>query len=366
VPLGQDRPVTSPEQQTEPGSPEPEPGSWAPGPSRQPEPDTETDPEPAAEPEPAALAVPAPDAATLQAARALVGSNPQLGRLSELVVWLAGAQGTAPPHPFTAPVAVVVAAVHDAARCVDGEAVSPVPRRVASVESDTMRLRVLDLSGAGEWQVRTSAGPIGQSDALTDDEALRAFALGRLAVDQEVDGGTDVLLVGDISDDNRCSVAALAAVLTDREPTKTVRRETDAGAWARAVGVVRDARQRGKALRAQPLPLLAAVGGPDLAALAGMLVQAAVRQTPVLLDGAAAHVAGLVAEAYAEGSSAWWASASSSGDPAEALARTALGLDPVLALDLGFDACGGALLAYPLIQSALRLLGDPPVATAAP
>lgn len=309
------------------------------------------------EPEPERLQIPVPDAPTLQAARTLVQAHPQLGRLSELVVWVAGAQGATPPHPFASPVALVVAAAHDAARYVD-QSESLVPQRVSSVESDFMRVRVLDLSAPGEWQVRASAGPIGHSDGLTDDETSRAFDLGRLAVDQEVDGGTDVLLVGDIADDNRCSVAALAAVLADKEPTKTVRRGNDAGAWARAVEVVRDARQRGKALRAQPLPLLAAIGGPDLAALAGMLVQAAVRRTPALLDGAAAHVAGLVAEAYAEGSSAWWASASSSGDPAEALARKKLDLEPVLALDLGFDACGGALLAYPLIQSALRALDE--------
>lgn len=321
--------MTSPEEQPEPGSPEP-------------------------------FAIPAPDASALRAARALVGMHPQLGRLSELVVWLSGAQGVAPPHPFASPVALVVAATHDAARYVGGRSTSPVPQRVSSVESDAVRVRVLDLSAPGEWHVRASAGPIGMSDGLTTDEALRAFALGRLAVDQEVDGGTDVLLVGDIADDNRCSVAALAAVLTGTEPTKTVRRDNDSGAWARAVEVVRDARQRGKSLASQPLPLLAAIGGPDLAALAGMLVQAATRRTPALLDGAAAHVAGLVAEACAEGSSAWWASASSSGDPAEALARKALGLDPVLSLDLSLDACGGALLAYPLIQAVLATLTPAP------
>ncbi|MGH3743692.1 MAG: nicotinate-nucleotide--dimethylbenzimidazole phosphoribosyltransferase [Mycobacteriales bacterium] len=334
--------MTSSEEGPVPGSPVP--GSLAPGPSRPPE------------PEPARPAAPAPDAPALQEARALVVSHPELGQLSELVVWLAGAQGAAPPHPFSSPVALVVAAAHDAARYVDGSITSPVPQRVSAIESDRMRVRVLDLSAPGEWHVRASAGAIGHTDGLTEEEALRAFALGQLAVDQEVDGGTDVLLVGDIADDNRCSVAALASVLTGAEPLKCVRRGPDPASWARAVEVVRDARQRGKTLAARPLPLLAAIGGADLAALAGILVQAAVRRTPVLLDGAAAHVAGLVARAYAEGSDGWWASASSSGDPAEARARKELGLDPVLALDLGFDACGGALLAYPLIQAALGLL----------
>lgn len=331
--------MTSPEDR-------PEPGSLAPGPSRP------------AEPEPEQPAVPVPDAATLQAARALVARQPEVGQLGELVVWVAGAQGTCPPYPFSSPVALVAAAVHAAGREVDGRSESPVPQRISALSSDRMRVRVLDLSGPGEWHVRAAAGPIGRTDALTDEEALRAFALGQLSVDQEVDGGTDVLLVGDVAADNGCSVAALAAVLTGAEPIACVRRGTDSAAWARSVGIVRDARQRGKSLVGQPLPLLAAVGGPDLAALAGILVQAAVRRTPVLLDGAAAHVAALAAEAYAEGSSTWWASASSTGDPAEARARRKLGLDPVLALDLALDACRGALLAYPLVQAALGILDD--------
>lgn len=329
---------------------EPAPGSLAPGPTRLAEPEPDPEPDPAT--------VPAPDATCLAAARRLVQAHPELGRLREVVVWLAGAQAAAPPRPFSSPAAVVVAAAHDAARRIDGSAQSPVPARAEQVESEAMRVRVLDLASPGEWQVRPSAGDIGLGDAMTEEEALRAFALGQLAVDQEVDGGTDVLLVGDIADDNECTVAAVASVVTGREPIACVRRGTDATAWTRAVEVVRDARQRSKGLARQPIRLLACVGGPDLAALAGILVQAAARRTPALLDGAAAHVAGLVAQSYAAGSAAWWMTGSTTGHPAEALARTSLGLEPVLSLDLGFDACGGAMLAYPLVQAALHAVGD--------
>lgn len=326
----------------------PEPGSLAPGPSRLPVPDP--DPEP--------VTVPSPDPAAREAAETLVRAHPELGRLGGVVVWLSGTGGAAPPPRPAAPAALVVAAAHDVARYVDGRPTSPVSQRAAEIGSDRMRVRVLDLSAPGEWQVRASAGAIGREDALTDDEALRAYALGQLAVDQEVDGGTDLLLVGDVADDNGCSVAALAAVLTGTEPTACVRRGPEPAAWARAVEVVRDARQRGKALFSEPFALLSAVGGPDLAALTGILVQAAMRRTPVLLGGAAAHVAGLLAESCAAGARAWWMSAASSGDPAEALARTRLVLEPVLPLDLGLDACGTALLAYPVVQAALDVVRD--------
>lgn len=310
-----------------------------------------TPPEPGlAEPDPPAL-----DGDAMRAARDLLRGRPQLGRLGELAAWVAGAQGCSPPHPFRAPVALVVTAVHDSGRYVHPDAVPAGPQRTLPVTSDGVGVRVLDLSAPGDWFVRASAGPIAHEDALTEEEALRAFALGRLAVDQEVDGGADVLLAGDVAGDDAAAVAALATMLTGTEPAKVVRRGTDPGAWMRTVEVARDARHRAKALAAQPVSLLAAVGGADLAALAGMLVQAAERRTPVLLDGPAAHVAALAARIYSRGARPWWASASSSGDPAERAAIDTLGLDPVLRLDLGFDACGNALLAYPLVQAALAM-----------
>lgn len=302
------------------------------------------------EPDPPAL-----DGGAMQAARTALRDLPQLGRLRDLAVWVAGAQGAAPPQPFRAPVALVAAAVHDSGRYVRQDATSPVPQRLSAVASESVRLRVLDLSTPGDWFVRMSAGPIAREDAMTEEETLRAFALGRLAVEQEVDGGADVLLAGHIAGDDAACVAALASVLTGAEPAKVVRRGPDAGPWMRTVEVVRDSRHRAKTLAAQPISLLAAVGGPDLAALAGVLVQAAERRTPVLLDGPAAHVAALVARIYSRGARPWWASASASGDPAESAAVEGLGLDPVLRLDLGLDACGNALLAYPIVQAGLAL-----------
>jgi nicotinate-nucleotide--dimethylbenzimidazole phosphoribosyltransferase len=228
---------------------------------------------------------------------------------------------------------------------------------VAELAVDGVPLRLLDLSSDGPWFVRTSSGDIRTADALTEDEAVRAFALGRLAVDREVDGGADVLLVGALAGDSGCAVAAVAAVVTGRQPQTAVPRTGVAtDVWIRTVEVVRDARARAKPLAGQALPLLAAVGGADLAALSGILVQAAQRRTPVLLAGPAAHVAGLVAETYAEGCSLWWSSASSSGDPAEAAALAALELEPVLDLGLSFEGYGSAVLAYGLLQGLLALL----------
>ncbi len=291
--------------------------------------------------------IPPLDAPAMHAARALVNADPRLGRLGDVVAWIAGARG-GPPRPFTAPVAFVVAGRHEAARFVGTADGAEVGRRLGALRSrwsPGVRLQVLDLGEA-------STGRIDRQDAVGEDEALRAFAFGREAVDQEVDGGADLLLVGDIDADDGPAVATLASLLTGREPVACLPRGGDPAGWARAVEVVRDARRRGRSRTGHPLRLLAAVGGTDLAALTGVLVQAAVRRTPVLLDGPAATVCGLVAEAYAEGCSIWWTAASRSGDPAHDLALRALQMEPLLELGLGYDGAAAAVLALPLLQAA--------------
>jgi nicotinate-nucleotide--dimethylbenzimidazole phosphoribosyltransferase len=318
--------------------------------------------EPQGEPEPVPPPPPVlvPDPVAIASARTLVAAEPRLGRLGETVVWAAGVQRRSPPEPFLAPVALVLAARHGAARYVGRHGPQETGRRVAALRAgigalgtSEVRLRVVDLGEAGDWFVRAEAGRIDREDALSPAETVRAFALGRLAVDQEVDGGADLLVLGAVDADTGPATAALAAVLTDREPVAVVRRGGEVGAWARTVELVRDARRRGRPLRGDVLGVLGAVGGADLAALTGALVQAGLRCTPVLLDGAAATVCGLLAEAFAPGCSRWWVAGSRAGDPAQDVALARLGFEPLLDLGLGYDGAAGALLALPVLQAAL-------------
>lgn len=307
--------------------------------------------------------VPAPDADAAAATRTLVTADARLGRLGELCVWAAGAQGAAPPRAFARPVALVVAGRHDAARYVDRVDAGEVGRRVEALRSvgagsggREVPLRVLDVGESGESFVRASAGPIAREDALTAAETERGLAVGRAAADREVDAGADLLVVGAVDADTGPATAALMSVLSGREPVACVRRGGDPRVWARTVEVVRDARRRGLPHRDDPLALLTAIGGADLAALVGVLTGAAGRRTPVLLDGTAATVSGLLAESLAAGSARWWAAASRSGDPAHTLALDALGFAPILDLGLGLDGAAAGLLALPLLQAAAGAL----------
>ena len=98
---------------------------------------------------------------------------------------------------------------------------------------------------------------------------------------------------------------------------------------------------------------------PPLAEESGsFLAQAAVRRTPVLLDGVVIGAAGLVAERLAPGASQWWLAAHRSVEPAHALALEHLGLKPVVELQMRLGEGSGALTVLPLVTTAVRILAE--------
>jgi len=148
----------------------------------------------------------------------------------------------------------------------------------------------------------------------------------------------------------------LTAVITSTEPVKVIGRGggIDDDTWMRKATAVRDARLRAWPHRAAPAELLAVAGGADIAAMAGFLVRAASRRTPVLLDGVMAAAAALVAQDIQPRCVRWSRAAQRTSEPAQALALRRLGLEPIL--DLGVEAGDGTggLLAVPVLRAAAR------------
>ncbi|OBJ67574.1 nicotinate-nucleotide--dimethylbenzimidazole phosphoribosyltransferase [Mycobacterium sp. 1274756.6] len=330
--------------------------------------------DPVAPPDPAAAAA----ARTRQAS--LIKPPGSLGRLEELSVWAAACQGRCPPQPFRQPRVVVFAGDHGVARA----GVSAYPPQVtaqmlagiaaggaainalAEVAGATVRLADLAVDaepGAphlGAHKVCRGSGDITREDALSADQAAAAVAAGRAIADEEVDAGTDLLIAGDMGIGNTTVAAVLIAALVGAEPVAVVGRGTgidDAG-WARKTAAVRDALFRSRSVRTDPAALLQVCGGADLAAMAGFCAQAAVRRTPVLLDGVAAAAAALLAERMAPGARQWWQAGHRSLEPAHALALADLGLEPILDLRMRLGEGTGAAVALPVLHAAVAALGS--------
>jgi nicotinate-nucleotide--dimethylbenzimidazole phosphoribosyltransferase len=210
------------------------------------------------------------------------------------------------------------------------------------------------------YRVGAGTGRIDRTDALTEEETERALAVGRALVDEEVDGGADLLVPGAIGVGATTPASVLVAAVTGAEPVAVVGRGSgiDDETWMRKAAAIRDALRRARPHARDPLALLRVAGGADIAVLTGFLVQAAVRRTPVLLDGLVPVTAALIADEWAPGARDWWLLAQRSPEPALALAAEHLELTPVLDLQMRLDDGSGAVAAVPLLAMAARLLAE--------
>lgn len=332
---------------------------------------------------PAFPAILAPDARAADAARqrhaTLTKPRGALGRLEDLSVWVAACQGACPPQQFERARVVVFAGDHGvAAAGVSAYPAEVTAAMVANFDAGGAAVNVLaDLAGAGvrvadiavdtaeplspsigAHKVRRGSGNIAVTDALTRDEVVEAIEAGRQIADDEVDTGADLLIAGDMGIANTTPATALIAAMTDTEPVAAVGRGTgidDAG-WARKTAAIRDALYRARGISADPVALLRVCGGADLAAIAGFCAQAAVRRTPMLLDGVVATAAALAAERLAPGAKQWWQAGHRSTEPAHALALRALELDPIVDLGMRLGEGTGALVALPVLRAAVGTL----------
>jgi nicotinate-nucleotide--dimethylbenzimidazole phosphoribosyltransferase len=319
-------------------------------------------------------AVPAPDADARRAAVAqyaeLAVPAGALGRLAELGVWLAAAQGRCPPRPPARPRVLVIAADHGiAAAGVSADPDGATARQLAAVREQSAPVTVVaTVAGVSvravdsddRHHIRRGSGRIDTEDALTADETERAFAVGRALADEEVDAGADLLVPASLGVGATTPASVLVAVLTAVEPVAVIGRGSgiDDNGWMRKAAAVRDAMRRTKPSLRDPPALLRIGGGVDLAVLTGFLVQAALRRTPVLLDGLVVGAAALVAEELAPGAKQWWLAAGRSPEPAWTLISDRLGLAPLMDLGIRLGDGTGAVTAVPLLQMAARLVAE--------
>ncbi|WP_336880926.1 nicotinate-nucleotide--dimethylbenzimidazole phosphoribosyltransferase [Rhodococcus globerulus] len=319
------------------------------------------------------------DVRALADARQLDLTKPagSLGRLEALAGWAAACQGVCPPHAFARPRVVVFAGDHGIAR----NGVSAYPPEVTAqmvanflgggaavnvlAEVAGATVRVVDIAvevdtdpAVSNYKVRRSSGSIDREDALTHEETLQAIAAGRAIADEEIDGGADLLIAGDMGIGNTTPATVLIAALTDTEPVAAVGRGTgidDAG-WIRKTAAIRDALRRARPHVRDTVALLRTVSGADLAAMAGFLAQAASRRTPVILDGVVVTAAAMAADELVFGARDWWVAGHRSTEPAHTIALTRMGLTPIVEFDMRLGEGSGAVTALPILQGAVAIL----------
>ncbi|GAA2223397.1 nicotinate-nucleotide--dimethylbenzimidazole phosphoribosyltransferase [Streptomyces nogalater] len=209
-------------------------------------------------------------------------------------------------------------------------------------------------------KIRGGTSDMTTGPAMTREEAKAAIEVGIETARDLVAAGNKALLTGEMGIANTTASAALISVFTGADPAEVTGRGTGINdeTLVRKTEVVRRALELHQPDPADPIGVLAAVGGFEHAAMVGLLLGGASLRTPVILDGVSAGAAALVARAIAPEVLAACIAGHRSAEPGHVAALNKLGLRPLVDLDLRLGEGTGALLALPLVQSTARAMHE--------
>jgi nicotinate-nucleotide--dimethylbenzimidazole phosphoribosyltransferase len=209
-----------------------------------------------------------------------------------------------------------------------------------------------------ERNIRRGTRNLAEGPAMTLDEAREALDVGAEVAADLVARGHRVLITGDMGIGNTTPSAALIAAYTGRPAAEVTGRGTgiDDPTLGRKTEVVEQAAERVRG--AEPLTVLAEVGGLEIAALAGFIVGGAAARVPVVVDGVIAGAALLAASRLVPDCLGYAIPGHRSVEPGARAALDDLGLQPVVDLDLRLGEGTGACLALPIVEASARVLGE--------
>ncbi|MCX7853605.1 MAG: nicotinate-nucleotide--dimethylbenzimidazole phosphoribosyltransferase [Caldilineales bacterium] len=330
------------------------------------------------------LPIPPLDETAMAAARArqntLTKPPGSLGRLESLSVQLAGITGQPIPQ-LRDKVIVVMAADHG----VVAEGVSAYPQEVTAQMVGNFlaggaainvlarhvgaRVLVVDMGVAAELpphprlisrRVGCGTANMAMGPAMTREQALAALHAGMDIAAAAVADGADILATGEMGIGNTTAAAAVACALGGFTPATVVGRGTglDDEGWRRKVAVVERALAVNRPDPDDGLDVLAKVGGFEIGGLAGLILAAAARRVPVMMDGFIATAAAMIAVRLAPACRDYLIAAHCSQETGHRLMLDWLGLPPLLDLDMRLGEGTGAALGISLAEAACKLLAE--------
>lgn len=309
-----------------------------------------------------------------------------LGRLEELSIQLAGIQRKSLPV-INDKAIIVMAGDHG----VVAEGVSAYPQEVtpqmvlnflnggAAINVLTRhvgaRVVVVDMGVAKEIdtsrsrfqrdnfiQRRVGLGTanLAQGPAMSRAQAEESIQSGIEIALAEISNGADILGTGDMGIGNTTPSAAIAACILGRTPEDIVGRGTgidDAG-LARKINAVRRGLKTNKPDASDGMDILAKVGGFEVGGLAGVMLGAASKHVPVMVDGFISTAAALIAATLAPECRPYLISAHRSQEKGHGMMLGWLGLKPLLDLDLRLGEGTGAALGISMAEAACKILSE--------
>ncbi len=322
------------------------------------------------------------EAQTAAQERQAILTKPQgaLGRLERLSIQLAGITGQ--PLPRVDRKAVIVLA-GDHGVVADGVSAYPSEVTVQMVlnflnhgaavnvlaRQAGARVVVADVGVAGDLpahpellsrKVARGTASFVRGPAMSREQAVRSVEVGIEIVEEQVAQGLDLVATGEMGIGNTTPASAIAAVYTRLPVAEVTGRGTgvDDKGLSRKVSVIEQALVLHRPDPEDPIGVLAAVGGLEIGAIAGVCLGAAAHRVPVIVDGFISAAGALIAAALCPAVKPYLIASHLSVERGHAALWMALGQEPLLDLDLRLGEGTGAVLAMHLVEASCRILSE--------
>lgn len=304
--------------------------------------------------------LPGPDleagTAALQREQTLLKPPGALGRMEELVQWLATWQAKAPPE-LTHPRIVVFAGAHGVAQrgvsayppAVTGQMVQAFLNGHAAI-NQLAELHDADLR-VHEMDIEHPTDDFTQGPAMDEATCARATAYGMMAVEP----GLHLLCLGEMGIGNTTAASALCAALFGGDAVDWVGPGTgvDAAGIQRKIAAVQTGLAANPTALTDPFEALRCLGGQEFAAIVGAIIACRLARVPVVLDGFACTAAAAVLYKADPKALDHCIVAHRSAEPGHARLLAAINKRPLFEFDMRLGEASGAALAIPILRSAL-------------
>jgi len=280
---------------------------------------------------------------------------------SKVIVTMAGDHGVAAEGVSLFPQEVTAQMVYNFLR--GGAGINVLARHVGA------RVVVVDMGVAAELEphpellakkVASGTKNMAQGPAMSREEAVQAIETGIEIVESELSRGMDIVGTGDMGIGNTTPSSAIVAALTGAPVADVTRRGTGVGdeQLAHKVEVIERALAVNRPDPADPLDVLAKVGGLEIGGIAGVVLGAAAHRLPVVIDGFISGAGALVAAGLAPQVKDYLIAAHLSVESGHRLVLERLGLTPLLNLNLRLGEGTGAALGIFLVEVAVKVLNE--------
>ncbi|MCS7460808.1 nicotinate-nucleotide--dimethylbenzimidazole phosphoribosyltransferase [Paenibacillus doosanensis] len=209
-------------------------------------------------------------------------------------------------------------------------------------------------------KVRKGTRNMAKEAAMTPEETVQAIRTGVELVKELAGSGYTMFATGEMGIGNTTASSALLAVLTGTDIGVSVGRGTgiDDAKLLHKQAVIERAIAVNKPDADNPLDVLAKVGGLEIAGLTGVILGAALYRCPIVIDGFISSAAALVASRIAPLSASYMIASHLSQEQGHARLLEAVGLSPMLRMDMRLGEGTGAVLAFPLIEAAVKIMKE--------